>query len=121
MAHTQTERDGQGIALRFGKPVEPAHHRHAQLVQPGERQLHLRLDTGRPQDLTPGRALHQVLDEGGFADSGLTAENQYLAPALSGAGDHVVQGPALAVPPSRRTPRSTTARHAHHHRSRSRP
>jgi hypothetical protein len=49
------------IPLRTGQRVQPIEHRRAQLMQPGERQLHLRLDAGDPDDPTPGHQAEDVL------------------------------------------------------------
>ena len=46
----QPERDRQRVALRRREPLQPVEHRRAQLVQRGERQLHLGLDARRPHD-----------------------------------------------------------------------
>ncbi len=112
---TQTERDGQRITLRTGKATEMPHHRHAQLVQPGERQLHLRLDASSPRDLTSCRAPHQVLHQRGLADPRLAAQDQHLTLTSPGACHQPIQRLALATPATQPAPR-IAARH-HHHRA----
>ena len=52
-AHRQPERNGQGGVLRAGKAPEPVEKRHAQLVQRGERKLHLRFDGRHVHYSTP--------------------------------------------------------------------
>ena len=49
-AGREPERDPQRVALRRREPVEPIEQRHAELVQPGERQLHLGLHAGDLDD-----------------------------------------------------------------------
>ena len=49
-AGCQAERHAERGLLRLRERAEPVEHRRAQLVQPRERQLHLRLDAGDPRD-----------------------------------------------------------------------
>ena len=49
-----TERGPQRIALRHRNPLEMIQHRRAQLMQPGERQLHLRLHAHGARHPAPG-------------------------------------------------------------------
>ena len=58
---TQTERRAKRIALRAGKPVDAIQEGRGQLVQPRERELHLRLDSDRPRDAASRGPLHQIL------------------------------------------------------------
>ena len=51
VAVAQAERRAERIALRAGQALEPVHERRAQLLQPGERELHLRLDARRADDV----------------------------------------------------------------------
>jgi len=75
----QVKRRGQRVALRPGKALEPVQERCAQLVQPSEREFHLGLDARRSRDATSRRALQQVFQQRGLADSCLTAQDQHLA------------------------------------------
>ena len=45
----------QRIPLRTGQPIQPVQHRRAQLMQPRERELHLRLNARHPEGPTPRR------------------------------------------------------------------
>ena len=55
IAGREAERDAQGALLGLGKRVEPLEHRRAELMQPGERQLHLGLDARDLRDPKAGR------------------------------------------------------------------
>ena len=57
IAVAQTERGAKRIALRAGKALDAIQERRAQLLQPRVRELHLRLDSGRPGLAAPGRVL----------------------------------------------------------------
>jgi len=57
-------------------------HRRAQLVQPGERQLHLRLHARHARDPAPAGPGGQVLEQCGLAYARITVDNQ--DPALTG-------------------------------------
>ena len=47
----EAERGPQRVLLRQRQPLSAAEHRRAELMQPRERQLHLRLHAGRPRQL----------------------------------------------------------------------
>ena len=108
----QTEGGGQRSTLRTGKTIETFDHRHAQLVQPGERHLHLGLNASGPRDLTSRRSPHQVLHQRGLADPRLAAQHQYLTLTRLGARHQPIQRFALAAPAKQPTPTITT-RHNH--------
>ena len=55
LAGRQAQRDAQRVPLRLRERVEPVEHRRAQLMQAGERQLHLGLDARDLRDAEPGR------------------------------------------------------------------
>ena len=78
-ASLQPERHTQRIPLRTGQPVQPVEHRRAQLMQPRERELHLRLNTRNPDDPTPQRPLGHVLQKRRLADPRLAAHHQHRA------------------------------------------
>ena len=73
IATAQTKRDAKRIALRGGKALQAIQEPRAQLLQPRERELHLRLDTGRPGDAAAGRLPHQILQQRALADPSLAA------------------------------------------------
>ena len=66
-----------------GSAVQPIQHRRAQLVQPGERQFHLRLDAGGAHHPAAGRVPGQVVEQRRLAHARLAVHHQ--GPALTGA------------------------------------
>ena len=106
LARTQAERRGQRIALRTGQAIEPVQHRRAQLVQPGEGELHLRLGAARPDDTTSRRASLQVVQQRRLADPRLAAQDQNLALTRPGIGQQTIQQIALAAATVQPRPRS---------------
>ena len=69
------------IALRSRKTLEPVEHRRQQLMQPGEGQLHLRLDAGGTHDQAVRCLRDQVIQQRGLADTRFAADHQ--RPALT--------------------------------------
>ncbi len=97
---TQPERRGQSLALRTGKPLDAPEERGAQLVQPGERKLHLGLDACPANDAVVASTLREMVQEGGLADTGLAPQHQDgAAPGLHH-GAQPVEHLALAPPPA---------------------
>jgi len=62
--------------LRLGKGTELAKHRPAELMQPGERQLHLGFDAGNMGDAKSGSLASRVAKEGRLSDTGLTTDDE---------------------------------------------
>ena len=94
--------------------LDPLQHRRAkELLQPRQRQLHLRLDGARPRDAAPRSALRHVVEQNGLPDSGLAAEHQDRAPSLP----HVLEQPVerIALGPPAPQQRALLARHAENH------
>ena len=75
----EAERRLERITLWLGQSLPQVEHRGAQLMQARIRELHLVLDAGRSRDATPGRALHDVLQQRRLADARLAAHDQDLA------------------------------------------
>ena len=71
------------VALRCRQPLEPVEQRRAQLMQAGERQLHLGLHPAARATVRSGRGRDEVLEQRRLADPGLAAQDQRaaLAPA----------------------------------------
>jgi hypothetical protein len=84
--------------LRFGQSLKPVQQRRAQLVQPGEGQLHLRLHTGCTRDAAPCHLGDKVIQQGGFADARLTAYHQRCTVAGTNSFDQVVKRLAFIAP-----------------------
>ena len=98
VAVAQTERGAKRIALRTGKALQAIQERRTQLLQPRVRELHLRLDPGRPGNAAPGRVLHQILQQRALADPGLPAQHQRPARTSAHARHELIQRRALAAP-----------------------
>ncbi len=94
-ARREAEGDAQCVLLRFGDRVEVRQHRPAQLVQPGERQLHLGLDTRDPSDPEAGRLPSAMAQECGLAHAGLTTDGEDGAVASAGIFQQLVQHTTL--------------------------
>ncbi len=98
IAGRETEGDAQSALLRLGKSIELAKHRPAELMQPGERQLHLGFDAGDVGDSESESLASSVAKEGSLSDTGLTTDDQDRALPPT----HVLQQPiqrlALAGP-----------------------
>ncbi len=94
------EHGPQRIALRTGQLPGVIQHRPAQLMQPGEGQLHLRLHAHRARHPASflGGLPGQVVEQDGLAHARVTADHQ--APALAGPDriDEPVELAAFAVP-----------------------
>ena len=72
----QPERDPQRVALRTRQPLQPVQQRRAQLMQAGERQLHLRLHPCRPGHPHIRRRPGHVLQQRRLAHPRLTPHHQ---------------------------------------------
>ncbi len=79
-AGADAERGPQRILLRHRKPLNPVKHRRAQLLQPGERQLHLRLDARDPLNPAAGRPPGQVVQQRRLACPRLAGHHQRAGP-----------------------------------------
>ena len=78
--------------------LEPIEHRRQQLMQPGEGQLHLRLDTDGTRHPKARRLLDQVLEQRRLAHARLAAHHQGPALARADRFDEVVEHLAFAAP-----------------------
>jgi hypothetical protein len=94
----QPERDAEPATLRLGQRPEPAEHRRAQLVQPGEGELHLRLDAGHPGHPETGCLGDQVAQQFRLADPWLSPHDQDGTPAAAHVHDETSQDFQLAGP-----------------------
>jgi hypothetical protein len=70
--------DGNAV-LRAWQMLEVSEHRRAQLMEPGERKLHLGLDARHSHDPISRRAFPQVAEQRGLADPRLAPHDQHLA------------------------------------------
>jgi hypothetical protein len=78
-AVVEPERLAQRVSLRAREPAQPVEHRAAELMQAGERELHLGLHAGRSDDAPARCLLDDVLQQHGLADPRLAAQDQHLA------------------------------------------
>jgi hypothetical protein len=93
----QPERDPQGVSLRAGQCLGPVEHGRAQLMQPGEGELHLRLDARDAGDAALRCLLGDILQQRRLADPRLAAQHLYRAPPRADALQLAVQRLALAA------------------------
>ena len=75
----EAERGLERITLWAGQSLPQVEQGGAQLMQTRICELHLVLDAGTSRDATPGRALHDVLQQRRLADARLAAHDQDLA------------------------------------------
>jgi hypothetical protein len=95
---TNAERSPQRIALRHRQTFQVIQHRRQQLMQPGKRKLHLRLNTCGAHHPAARRLVDQVVQQGRLAHARLAA--QYQCPALTRANilGEPVEHTAFAAP-----------------------
>src|ERR1700722_20827783 len=72
--------------------------REAQLLGCRVRELHLRLDPGRPADPKVPSRLDRVLQQRGFANPRLSTDHQDAAVTAASSVKHPVERPTLALP-----------------------
>jgi hypothetical protein len=94
----QAECRAQRVALRVRQARQAGQQGRAQLVQDGERQFHLGLNTRRPHDATVRCALLRVVQQDGLADSRLTAQDQHPAVTCAHIVQQAVQNRLLTIP-----------------------
>ena len=99
-AGAEAERGPQRLALWHGQMIEPIQHRRAQLMQPGEGQLHLRLDPHRAHHPAARRLPGQVVQQRCLAHPRLTADHQHAALAGPHGLDDAAESAHLAAGPS---------------------
>ena len=96
-AGTDAERRPQGITLRNWQLIDVIQHRRAHLLQSGERQLHLRLDTCRAGHPAARRRVGDVVQQRRLAHPRLAAQHQRPALTDADSADQVIEHPALAA------------------------
>ena len=92
------ERGLQRIALRHREALEAIQHRREQLMQPGEGELHLRLDAGGTHHAAARRLLDHVFQQRRLAHARLAAHDQRPALARANRFDQPVEHLAFAAP-----------------------
>src|SRR6202011_2591084 len=74
-SQTPTSRGPQRIAWRNREPSEVIEHRRAQLMPPGERELHLRLDTSGTRHQAARRVIGNVIQQRRLAPTRLATHD----------------------------------------------
>ena len=78
-ARNQSERDAKRVVLGLRETVHKVEERGTQLLNRRERELHLRLDPGRPGDPKLARSLDRVLEQRRLADARFAMHHQHAA------------------------------------------
>jgi hypothetical protein len=94
----QTERCRQRVPLRTRQPADLVLERRTELMQSGKWQLYLGLDTGYPRDQALIGGAHDIVEQGGLADSGLTVQNEHPTPAVENIDNQLIEHCALFLP-----------------------
>ena len=81
-------------------------------MQAGIRELHLRLDPDRARDTKPIRTVGKVVQQCGFPDPRVTAQNHDAAVAVARVCQELVERPALAAPTAQAGPAALCVQHA---------
>ena len=97
-AGAEAERRLQRVSLRRGQAVERVEQWCAELMEPGERQLHLGLDTGGAQHEHAIVGAERVVEQRGLADPRLATQHQHTAAAGAGAGEQRAERRQLVLP-----------------------
>ena len=95
-AGREAERHSQGSLLGLRERSEATEQRPAELVQAGERQLHLRLDAGDLDDPEPWSLVRGEAQQRRLAHPRLAADDEHAATALARRLDEPIQRLALA-------------------------
>ena len=103
------ERRLEGAALRRRQEADGVQKGQTELVQPGERQFHLRLDPRSPDDNKSRGDLEGVLHERGLADTWLAAKAESFTATAAGRNKNAVN--RLALSPTAVQHQSPTAGH----------
>jgi hypothetical protein len=84
--------------LGLREVLEKLEERGTQLLNGRERELHLRLDPGRPGDPTPSPSLDRVLEQGGLADARVATHDQHAPMPAAHTVKQPVEHLAFAFP-----------------------
>jgi len=96
IAGCETQSDPEGDLLRLGERTEPVKQRAAQLVQPGVRQLHLRLDARDLSHPNARRPLGGVTQKRGLPNARLATDNEHGTLPAAHLIEHLIQPRKLA-------------------------
>ena len=95
---SQSKRDAKRLVLRLREAPHKLKERGAQLLNRRERELHLRLDPGRPRDPKPPPSLDRVLKQRGLADARVAMHHQHAATTAAHTVHQPVEHLPLALP-----------------------
>ena len=98
VAALEAERGAQRAALRRGKRFQLREHRYAHLMQRGERELALSLDTGGSDNPATRGVLERVVQQRGLSDADVPPEHHCSALAGAEVSDEAVEFLAFAAP-----------------------
>ena len=102
----QPEGHPQRVLLRLRQRGQAVQHRHAELMQRRERQLHLRLDAGELNQAAPCGLARAVADQRSLADPRLTPDDQHRTLTATNAVQQGIEDLAFAsTSPEGRRPR----------------
>ncbi len=101
----QAEGRAERVALGVGQRAEAIEHRPAQLMQPGEGELHLGVDADGAGDAQVGCRPGHVLEQRGLPHARLAAEHEHAALTGAHAVEQGVEGRALAATTAQRVRR----------------
>ena len=87
----QAERDLEGVALWWREALDRFEQRRTQLVQGGERQLHLGLDARSAKEPHVRGRFRGVVQKRCLPDPGFAAKDQHAALAGTDGTDHVIE------------------------------
>ena len=93
------EHHGQRVRLGLGQSVEQCQEGRAQLVEPAEGHLALRLDPPNHQDAHLTRELRDLLEQSGLAEAGVTRDHEHTAVTDPGPREEPLDRPLLGHAP----------------------
>jgi len=99
VASGKAERDAERPSLRLGERVQPVKHRGAQLVQPGERELHLGLDASGAHYPEAGCLPDELPEQCRLPDTRFAAHNDDAASAIPDTVQQLPQSAELTASP----------------------
>jgi hypothetical protein len=95
----RAERGVQRLPLRVRQTRPAVEQWIEKPLEPRERQLHVRFDPRRLEDLEAGRAADHVLQQGRLPDPGFASQHEHLAPPGANFVERPLQCSALGISP----------------------
>jgi hypothetical protein len=94
----QPERNIERVALRTRQALVERKDRRAELLNRGERELHLTLDPSAADDSQRRGFLDRVLEQRRLADTGLAVDDEGAAISVAGRLHEPIKGRSLPFP-----------------------